>query len=176
MSPESDSKPKNIFETQLKSYVEFEREFADVIVVLLTKHFGSVWFLNAALAVIILWVVVNLGWIPGILPFDPYPFEILLVSLSFVGILLAVLVLISQNRQGKRADIRQRMDFEINVRAEHEVTKILTMLDEIQVELGMAKKDKELEKMKERIDIAEIKEDVEEGMEEENSPPLIMPS
>jgi uncharacterized membrane protein len=65
-------------------------------------------------------------------------------------------------------DIRQRIDFEVNVRAEHEITRILTMLDELHVELGMIKADKELDKMKEKIDIAEIKEDIEHGIKKED--------
>lgn len=59
------------------------------------------------------------------------------------------------------------IDFEINVRAEHEITKILHMLDELYTELGIAKIDKELDHMKEKIDIAEIQEEVEHVIEEE---------
>jgi hypothetical protein len=43
------------------------------------------------------------------------------------------------------------------------------MLDELHVKLGIVKADKELDKMKEKIDIAEIKEDVEQGIENEGT-------
>ena len=82
---------------------------------------------------------------------------------------LAIVVLINQNQQGRMADVRQRIDLEIDVRAENEITKILTMLDELHVKLGIVKTDKELDKMKEKIDIAEIKEDVEQGIENEGT-------
>jgi uncharacterized membrane protein len=61
------------------------------------------------------------------------------------------------------------MDFEINVRAESEITKILHMIEEIHKELGIDKADRELEHMKEMIDIAEIKEDIEQVIEEKNN-------
>jgi len=52
---------------------------------------------------------------------------------------LAIIVLISQNQQGKMEDARQRIDFEVNVRAENEITKILIMLDELHAKLGISK-------------------------------------
>ena len=102
------------------------------------------------------------------IPFDPYPFPLLLMIAAFSAMLLAIVVLINQNRQGKMADIRQRIDFEVNVRAENEITKILTMLDVLYIELGMVKKDKELDKMKEIINISEIQEDIEQGIKKED--------
>jgi len=61
------------------------------------------------------------------------------------------------------------MDFEINVRAEQEITKILRMIEEIHTKLGIARVDRELEQMKETINISEVKEDVELGIEEKNN-------
>ncbi len=158
----------DFFDTHLKSYVEFEQKLSDVIARFLNKSFGSIWFLNANLVFIAVWIIINLGLIPNIHPFDPYPFSVLMMIVSFSAMLLYVVVLINQNREGRMADIRQRIDFEINVRAEHEITKILNMLDELHVRLGMGKVDVELDKMKEKIDIAEIKEDIEQGIREEN--------
>jgi len=85
--------------------------------------------------------------------------------------LLAIVVLINQNQQGRMADVRQRIEFEVNVRAENEITKILIMLDELHARFGISKvkTDEELEKMKEKIDITEIKEQVERGIEKEDS-------
>jgi len=170
----------SFFDTHLKSYVAFERQWADVMARFLTKFFGSVWFLNANLIFIFAWIIVNLGWIPMVRPFDPYPFVLLLMITAFSAMLLAIVVLINQNRQGKMADIRQRIDFEVNVRAENEITKILTMLEELRIELGMAKKDKELDGMKEVINISEIQADIEQGIEKEDAgksrrPPQISP-
>ncbi len=153
----------------LKSYIIFDREWAETVARFLTKSFGSIWFLNTNIAFIFAWIVVNLGLIPGVHPFDPYPFNLLLMIAAFSAMLLAIVVLINQNQQGKIADVRQRIDFEINVRAEHEITKILTMLDELNANLGMIQADQELDTMKEKIDIAEIKEDIEQGIKKEDA-------
>jgi uncharacterized membrane protein len=170
MSPETpQDKENNFFDTHLKSYVGFEREFAEVMARFLTKYLGSIWFLNTSIAFIFLWIIVNLGCIPGVHPFDPYPFSLLMIIVELSAMFLAIVVLINQNQQGRMADVRQRIDLEIDVRAENEITKILTMLDELHVKLGIVKADKELDKMKEKIDIAEIKEDVEQGIENEGT-------
>ena len=59
------------------------------------------------------------------------------------------------------ANLREEIDFEINVRAENEVTKILNMLDEIHTHLGLSKKhDAELRSMKKRTSIEEIEEEI----------------
>src|ERR1035437_6893107 len=129
MPPEkSQGEISNFFDTHLKSYVEFERKWADVMARFLTKSFGSVWFLNANLIFIFVWIIINLGWISGMHPFDPFPFSLLLMIAAFSAMLLAIVVLINQNQQGNMEDVRQRIDFEVNVRAEREITKILTML------------------------------------------------
>lgn len=160
-------KVRNFFDTSLKSYVEFERKWALVSTRFMTKSFGSITFLSVNIIFIFMWIVVNLGLIPGVRPFDPYPFYLLLMIVAFSAMLLAIVVLINQNQQGRMADIRQQIEFEVNVRAENEITKILIMLDELHVRLGMSKTktDKELEKMKEKTDITEIKEHVEKNIQ-----------
>jgi uncharacterized membrane protein len=151
----------------LKSKLEFEHTWFDIVAKVLTRELGSVWFLWVMLGAVALWMVLNLGWL-GIEPFDPYPFVLLASVVAIIAMLLAVVVLISQNRQGKIAEIRQQIDFEINVRTEEEVTKILNMVDAIHREMGIAKKDSQLEEMKQSTDIATIKEEIEQVMDKEN--------
>jgi uncharacterized membrane protein len=159
---------KEFFDKNLKSYIEFEEKWADVLARFLTKSFGTLRFLNLTLAFFLLWMIVNLGAIPGVKPFDLYPFNWLATVVQLFSIVLSIIVLISQNREERITEVYQKMDFEINVRAEHEVTKILQMIEEIHKKLGIAKVDQELEKMKEEIDISLIKENVEQIIEEEN--------
>ena len=161
------NKPNESSDETLKSRVDFEKTWTDVIVKHLTSSFGTLRFLYLSALLISGWIVVNLGLIPDVTPFDPYPFSLLLMIAQFSAIFLSIVVLISQNRQGRIAEVRQQIDFEINVRAEHEITKILHMLDELHVELGIGKVDKELEQMKEKIDIVEIKEEIESSILEE---------
>lgn len=154
----------------LKSKVDFTKTRADIFATYLTRAFGSIRFLYASTLFITGWILINTGCIGDILPFDPYPFTLLMMVISLLAIFISIVVLMTQNRQEKIAQIRQQIDFEIDVRAEHEVTKILHMLDELRADLGISKKeDKELEQMKEKIDIVEIKQEVEQDLESEET-------
>ena len=62
----------------------------------------------------------NLGLIPGVEPFDPYPFELLTVIVSLEGIFLALLMLMAQSRMSREADKRALLDLRINLLAEQE--------------------------------------------------------
>jgi uncharacterized membrane protein len=159
----------NFLSKSLESYTEFEEKWTDALAKFLTKYFGTLKFLILTLIFIILWIVLNLGLIPGISPFDVYPFVWLVTLVQLFSIVLSITILISQNQEMRINEVRQQMDFEINVRAEQEITKILQMLEEIHTELGIAKVDKELEQMKEPINISEMKQDVEQVIEEKNN-------
>lgn len=159
----------NFLNQKLKSYIEFEEKWADALARFLTHSFGTLRFLNFILFLSLLWILINLKLVPGINPFDPFPFGWLMMLVQLFAIVLSIVVLINQNRDERINEIYQKMDFEINVRAEHEITKILQMMEEIHKELGISKIDKELEQMKEKIDISEVKENVEKVIEENNN-------
>lgn len=69
-------------------------------------------------------------------------------------------VLMSQNRQRKLEKVREQVEFEVNVRAENEITKMLEMLHDIQAEMGILKPDQELEEMKEKLDVNKLHEHI----------------
>lgn len=132
---------------------------ADTIADALTRLFGTVGFLVLNAALFSVWVLLNLGFLPYE-PFDPYPFGLLTMIVSLEAIFLSVIVLITQNRQSKIADLRQKMDFEIDVRAESEITKILQLLNELHRSAGLGKDDEELQEMIQKTDIGKIEEEV----------------
>jgi uncharacterized membrane protein len=151
------------YEEELKSKLVFEQKWTDRLAGRITEASGSMWFLTVNAVFFLIWIIWNFGLIPGFKIFDPFPFGLLTMIVSLLAIFLAVIVLISQNRQGRMADIRQQIDFEINVRAEDEITKMLVMLEGIQSKLGIVTtKDKQLEDMKQNIDIEEIQQKIEE--------------
>jgi len=159
----------NLLNKSLESYTEFEEKWTDALAKFLTKSFGTLRFLILTLIFIIFWIVANLGLIPGINRFDLFPFVWLVTIVQLFSIILSIIILISQNQEKRINEVRQQMDFEINVRAEQEITKILRMLEEVHTELGIVKVDEELEQMKEAINISEIKEDVEQEIEDKNN-------
>ncbi|WP_316435060.1 DUF1003 domain-containing protein, partial [Escherichia coli] len=56
------------------------------------------------------WFVINLGLIPFIVPFDPYPFVLMAVIVSIEGVLLSTFILMKQNRMSRRADERNHLN------------------------------------------------------------------
>jgi uncharacterized membrane protein len=87
----------------------------------LLGHF--VWFTS--------WIAINIGLIPGIAPFDPFPFQLLTMTVSLEAIFLALFVLASQNRMAKQSDLRANLDLQIDLLAEREMTAVLQLLTEI---------------------------------------------
>jgi uncharacterized membrane protein len=82
------------------------------------------------------WIVINAGWrqFPA---FDPFPYGLLTMIVSLEAIFLSAFVLISQNRLSDEAERRADLDLHIGLLTEHEVTRVLQMLDAIQDKLGI---------------------------------------
>lgn len=93
-----------------------------------TSVAGSFAFLVLNLIWFTGWILINTDQIPGIKAFDPFPFGLLTMIVSLEAIALAILVLISQNRAAKIDDIREEIDLQVNVTAEQEITKVLTLM------------------------------------------------
>ncbi len=77
---------------------------------------GSWRFICAFLAVLILWIALNLAAV--VHHWDPYPFILLNLVLSCVAALQAPVIMMSQNRLEARDRLRAENDFEVNVKAE----------------------------------------------------------
>jgi uncharacterized membrane protein len=83
-------------------------------------YMHSVWFA--------IWIALNVGLLGSAAAFDKFPFGLLTMIVSLEAIFLATFVMVSQNRQAARADIRSQLDFETNVRAEIWAVHIGTVL------------------------------------------------
>lgn len=93
-----------------------------------TRWFGSMAFLIINTVWFVVWIIWNVPLIPGLEPFDPFPFELLTTIVSLEAILLAIFVLISQNRAERVADLRQEADLQIDILTEDELTKMMRLL------------------------------------------------
>jgi uncharacterized membrane protein len=148
---------------ELRSRLEVDHTWMDSVADFLTVQFGTVWFFSLNATFFVVWILLNSGFIPGEKPFDQYPFNFLTMVVSLEAIFLSVIVLISQNKQGKVADMREQIDLEVNVRAEEEVTKVLVITEQIARHLGIAlARDPELKEMEERTDIHKIRDRIEQ--------------
>ena len=109
----------------------FEERLANSI----TRFTGSMRFVYIHFTLYGFWIVANLGWL-GLEPWDP-TFVVLAMIASVEAIFLSTFVLISQNRMAAAADKRAELDLQISLLAEHEITKVVTMVDAIADHLGI---------------------------------------
>jgi uncharacterized membrane protein len=122
---------------QLEEEEERHRSFADRFPERIGSFAGSVSFVACQLAFVGLWAIANLGIIPGVPTFDPFPYSLLSGLLSLEGVLLTAFVLIRQNRMSLMADRRSHLDLQISLLAEKETTKIIQMLERMSQQMGM---------------------------------------
>lgn len=91
---------------------------------------GSMPFLMINAAWFIIWIFINTTH-TGIPEFDPYPFGLLTMMVSLEAIFLSCFVLVSQNRQAEKDRVRADIEYEVNVKAELEVTHLHEKTDRI---------------------------------------------
>lgn len=84
----------------------------------ITSFAGSMRFVYAHAIWFGVWILGNLGLAGLGFHFDRFPFGLLTMIVSLEAIFLATFVMISQNRQAARSDLRAQLDFENNLRGE----------------------------------------------------------
>ena len=117
----------------------------------ITRFTGSMRFVYLHLAVFGLWIVANLGWIPGVPAWDS-SFGVLAMIASVEAIFLSTFVLISQNRMAAAADKRADLDLQVGLLAEHEVTKLVDLVAKLADRMGVkAVADHELDEIRQDV-------------------------
>jgi len=146
------------FETRENKKRSLSEKIADVI----TVHLGSMIFLVINAVWFLTWILINVNIIPGITPFDPFPFGLLTMIVSLEAIFLSIIVLVSQNRSAKIDDIREEIELQITTIAEEEITKMMELQVMILKKHGIdVSKDKELQQMLEPTDKNRIEKELE---------------
>jgi len=88
---------------------------------------GSWRFIIIQSAILALWIVLNVvAWIKA---WDPYPFILLNLMLSFQAAFTAPIIMMSQNRQSDIDRRKAELDYNVNVRAEADIEALHTKLD-----------------------------------------------
>ena len=157
----------------LKGKADKRRSPAEKISDWLNSHFGSVWFLVANVIWFTGWISINLGFVPGVAPFDPFPFGLLTMIVSLEAIILSIFVLMSQNRAAKVDDLREELDLEIDIITEQEITKVLELLSKIAHKQGINVKDDQiLQEMLQPTDKDKIELAMEQEFADANKSPI----
>jgi len=151
-----------------KRFLE-ERSVPDRIADAIAGFSGSMKFVGLHAAGFLIYIVWNLGVIPHLPAFDPYPFMLLSMVVSLEAIFLSTFVLMKQNRMSQRADQRASLDLQINLLAEREMTVVLQMLRAMGEKLGVegAAGKKVIEQLSEHTAIEAVVSELQEKLPKE---------
>jgi uncharacterized membrane protein len=150
---------RNRAEEKAKTY---ETKIADAI----TRFTGSMAFVYIHLVLFGLWIIWNLGWL-GLKPFDP-SFVVLAMEASVEAIFLSTFVLISQNRMAAHADRRADLDLQVSLLAEHEITRLVTLVSAIAQKLDIEEAhDPELRELEKDVHPEKVLDTMEQHQQKE---------
>jgi uncharacterized membrane protein len=113
-----------------------ERSLQDRVADAFTSFSGRMVFVYVHVVWFGGWILLNTGYL-GVQPFDPFPYGLLTMIVSLEAIFLATFVLISQNQLSEESENRADLDLHIGLLTEHELTRVLQMLDTIQKKMGI---------------------------------------
>jgi uncharacterized membrane protein len=119
---------------QLEETARADRTRSDCIADAISRFCGSMSFVWAHLIGFACWIIINT--VPGVAYFDPFPFTFLTLIVSLEAIFLSTFILISQNHETRLSERRNHLDLQINLLAEQENTKMLTLLERIAKKVG----------------------------------------
>lgn len=125
---------RTIIDLRLKA--SHERSFQDRIADVFTSFSGRMIFVYVHVVWFGVWCLLNTGRV-GVHPFDPFPYGLLTMFVSLEAIFLSTFVLISQNQMSEETERRADLDLHIGLLTEHELTRVLQMLDAIQDKMGI---------------------------------------
>lgn len=143
--------------------LDYERKTREIrIADAITRFTGSMMFVYIHLVLFGAWIVANLPGIP--FPhFDP-TYVVLAMFASVEAIFLSTFVLISQNRMSEQADKRADLDLQISLLAEHEVTRLITLVKAVAERLDVeASHDPELPELQKDVEPERVLDVMEEN-------------
>ncbi|MBI5037164.1 MAG: DUF1003 domain-containing protein [Candidatus Kerfeldbacteria bacterium] len=124
--------PKKVFEEKLT--------WSDRLAIRIASFTGNMSFVWLHVAVFFVWVIGN--WLAGEKSWDPYPFNFMTFIVSLEAIFLSTFVLIAQNREARRNEIREQLDYEVDQRAESAIQEIKLMVTKMTADVEQLKKKK----------------------------------
>jgi uncharacterized membrane protein len=132
----------------------------------ITRFSGSMRFVYLHALVYGAWIVANLGWIPGVEPWDR-TFVVLAMIASVEAIFLSTFILITQNRMAAQADRRAELDLQVSLLAEAEITKLVALVSEIAARMEVPEAQQEdVEEMKRLVEPEAVLDAIEEAQTE----------
>ena len=135
-------RPTPVIERNVRALVEHaaerekNRSRGDRLAIAVSRFAGSMNFVYFHLVFFGLWLAGDMGWLPGLPPFDT-SFTILGTVASVEAIFLATFVLIAQNRMSEQEEQRNHLGLQASLLTEHEVTHVLRIVAAISDNMGL---------------------------------------
>ena len=114
---------------QIQKQAESERTTGERVADGFARAVGSWPFIIIQSMILVAWVVANVMRL--IKPWDPYPFILLNLALSFQAAYASPIIMMSQNRQARLSDERNHLALQVALLAEQEDTHTLRLLRKI---------------------------------------------
>jgi len=131
-----------------------ERNFGQRLADSVAATVGSWRFIVIQSALLVLWIILNVvGWVRA---WDPYPFILLNLALSFQAAYTAPIIMMSQNRQAEVDRQKAESDYKINIKAELEIEQLHQKIDLLR-EQEVVRLTRAVELLLQRLDTAEGK-------------------
>lgn len=115
---------------QIAEELLHRRTLGEVVSDAVAGFVGSWSFLGWQTGILAAWIIFNSVLIFGY-HFDPYPYILLNLALSWLGALEAPLIMMSQNRQDTRDRLRDENEFRTNLLAEREIRELHEKVNKI---------------------------------------------
>jgi uncharacterized membrane protein len=92
---------------------------------------GSWPFIITQTVILTIWIILNVAaWINH---WDPYPFILLNLMLSFQAAYSGPVIMMSQNRQSAKDRLAAEVDHQVNTKAELEINNLIRRMDELEI-------------------------------------------
>jgi uncharacterized membrane protein len=173
-SPAAAAVDENVAAIQLwEKNLQDERTRAERLGDWITATFASGPVLLVHVLWFALWAILNAGLIPGLKPFDAFPFPLLTMAVSLEAIFLTLFVLASQNSLSRQADKRAHLDLQVDLLAEREMTAVLQLLHDIADHLNVESTHtpEQIRDLLKKTDVQDLTQRLDEIRDPE-SPPL----
>ena len=92
---------------------------------------GSWPFIIIQTVILTIWIILN--WIGWVKHWDPYPFILLNLMLSFQAAYSGPVIMMSQNRQSDKDRLAAEIDHQVNTKAELEINNLIRRLDDLEL-------------------------------------------
>jgi uncharacterized membrane protein len=110
---------------EFKEQMTFGQRVADRVAAII----GSWRFIIIQSTMLAVWIALNIT--AYVYRWDPYPFILLNLALSFQAAYAAPIIMMSQNRQSEKDHLQAKNDYEVNLKAELEIMQLHEKFNEL---------------------------------------------